>query len=80
MSRRAKLRKHAIMEMHDPETMGPESDLASLIFVGAPAGPVRKAIAKFAPKGFTVLKPHVRKLTEEVIRKLKPILGKSVKR
>lgn len=84
--RRAKLRKRAIADMKDPETTGPESDVASLVWVGMPAGAVEKGVAKFAPKGFKMVKKAYKPSKEFLeglsrkVHKLKPVLGKMIKK
>ena len=84
--RRARLRKQQIAEMKTPQTTGNlerTDKLGSLLMFGAPEGEVAKTAtktaAKFGPKGFKAAKSITGKVSEHVMRVLKPILGKSYK-
>ena len=80
-SRRAALRRRGIADIEEPQTTGPESNLASLVWTGSPAGAAAKTVAKFAPRGLKTLATKAApKLSKWVQRTLKPVLGKSVKR
>ena len=80
-ARRAALRRRAIEDIPEPQTTGPESKVASLVFTGVPAGAVGKA-AKFVPKGMKavtkVYKPS-KEFLEALSRKAHKLVPKVVK-